>query len=62
MRVNPYKFKISWLGHSAFILNIDGKIILLDPMLGTHASPVPIPSLKRFNKTLPLNLDSLSKC
>ena len=58
--VSPDKFKISWLGHSAFILNINGKIILLDPMLGTHAAPLPIPSLKRFNETLPLNLDSLA--
>ena len=58
--VNPFDFKISWLGHSAFILNIDGKIILLDPMLGTHASPVPIPSLRRFNQTLPLDPDSLT--
>ena len=29
-------------------------------MLGTHAAPLPIPSLKRFNETLPLNLDSLA--
>ena len=58
-KLNPFDYKISWLGHSAFILNINGKIILLDPMLGTHASPVPIPSLKRFNETLPLNPDSL---
>ncbi len=58
--VSHDKFKISWLGHSAFILNINGKIILLDPMLGTHAAPLPIPSLKRFNETLPLNPDSLA--
>ena len=54
------KYKIAWLGHSAFMMNIDGKVILLDPMLGTHAAPVPLPSLKRFNNTLPINLDSLS--
>ena len=42
------------------ILYKNGKIILLDPMLGTHAAPLPIPSLKRFNETLPLNPDSLT--
>ena len=29
-------------------------------MLGTHAAPIPLPSLKRYNKTLPLELDSLT--
>ncbi len=52
-------YKISWLGHSAFIINISGKIILLDPMLGSHAAPIPIPSLKRYNKIIPIDLDSL---
>ena len=58
--VSHYGYKISWLGHSAFIINIEGNIILLDPMLGTHAAPIPIPSLKRYNKTLPVELDSLT--
>jgi len=48
-------YKIAWLGHSAFIINLGGKKILLDPMLGSHASPLPIPSLKRYNKTLPID-------
>jgi len=53
-------YKISWLGHSAFMINISGKIILLDPMLGSHAAPLPIPSLKRYNEILPINPDSLN--
>ena len=53
------KYKIAWLGHSAFIININEKIILLDPMFGSHAAPIPIPSLRRYNKTLPIVLDSL---
>ena len=48
--INEKDYKIAWLGHSAFIINLSGKIILLDPMLGSHAAPVPIPSLKRYNK------------
>ena len=35
-------FKLVWLGHSAFIMNISGKVILLDPMLGSHAAPLPL--------------------
>ena len=54
-------YKLAWLGHSAFILNLSEKIILLDPMLGSHAAPIPLPSLKRFNKTLPIQLDSIKK-
>ena len=57
--INNTQFHISWLGHSAFIINIAGKIIMLDPMLGSHASPIPIPNLKRYNSTIPINLDSL---
>ena len=54
---NSEKIKLSWLGHSAFLLNINGKIILLDPMLGQYASPVPLPSLKRYSKELGFSID-----
>jgi len=57
--INDYK--IAWLGHSAFILNINGKIILLDPMLGSHAAPIPLPSLERYSKGLPFDLKLLEK-
>ncbi len=48
------EIKISWLGHSAFILNINGAIVLLDPMLGEYASPIPISSMKRYSKNIGL--------
>ncbi len=57
--VGENQYSISWLGHSAFIINISGSIIMLDPMLGSHAAPIPIPSLKRYNSVIPINLDSL---
>lgn len=40
--------RFAWLGHSAFIFNIENKLIMLDPMLTEYASPIPISSLKRF--------------
>ena len=54
---NTEKIKLAWLGHSAFLMNINGKIILLDPMLGQYASPVPMPSLKRYSKELAFSID-----
>lgn len=39
--------RITWYGHSAVLLELDGKKILIDPMLGKAASPVPFFS-KRF--------------
>jgi len=52
-------YQMAWLGHSAFLISINEKIILLDPMLGSHASPISIPSLKRFNNELPINPESI---
>jgi len=41
------KAKIIWLGHSSLIMNIDSKIVLIDPMLSNYSSPVPL-FVKRF--------------
>lgn len=49
---------ITWYGHSAFFVEMDGKKILLDPMLGEHASPFSW-SIKRFTKDLAIPIDSL---
>lgn len=54
-----HKIKISWLGHSAFILNINGNILLLDPMLGQYAAPVPLPSLKRYSSKIAFSIDDI---
>ena len=53
------KIKISWLGHSAFILNIDGMIVMLDPMLGDYASPLPLPSLKRYSSNIAFPIENI---
>lgn len=40
---------ITWLGHSAFLLSINHKKLLLDPILGSVASPVSFAGSKRYN-------------
>ncbi len=49
---------ITWFGHSAMLLEIEGKRILIDPMLGDHASPVGF-FAKRYQNEAPVPLDEL---
>ena len=51
--------RLIWFGHSAFLLQIDGKNILLDPMLGEVPSPHPLLGTERFNKELPIEIADL---
>ena len=37
---NPSQFKGIWFGHSTFLLQLDGKTILLDPIFSAGAAPV----------------------
>jgi L-ascorbate metabolism protein UlaG (beta-lactamase superfamily) len=49
--------RLTWFGHSAILLETQGKKILIDPMLGQHAGPLPLVSPKRYNKDLPLEIE-----
>ncbi len=51
--------RLTWFGHSAFLLEIDGKNILLDPMLGESPSPLPLFGSKRYANELPIDVASL---
>jgi L-ascorbate metabolism protein UlaG (beta-lactamase superfamily) len=51
--------KITWFGHSAFLLQTDGKNILIDPMFGRAPSPVPIFGNKRYSRKLPFKIEEL---
>lgn len=42
---------ISWFGHSSLIININGTIILTDPVFSEIASPVSFMGVKRFKYT-----------
>ncbi|MEL6650741.1 MAG: MBL fold metallo-hydrolase [Bacteroidota bacterium] len=51
--------RVSWFGHSAFLLQIDGVNLLLDPMLGKTPSPHPWMGTKRYTDQLPINIEDL---
>lgn len=51
--------RLMWYGHSAFLLQMDGKNILLDPMFGQVAAPHPWMGANRFNSQLPLSIEEL---
>ncbi|QWG07261.1 MBL fold metallo-hydrolase [Flammeovirga kamogawensis] len=51
--------RITWFGHSAFLLEIDTKKILVDPMLGQVAAPHPMLGENRYSKELPIAIDQL---
>lgn len=57
----PEKTKITWFGHSSFMIEMDGKVILLDPMFGQVASPHPWMGTNRYNSTFPLEIEELPK-
>ncbi|MBE4908557.1 MBL fold metallo-hydrolase [Bacillus luteolus] len=50
---------LTWFGHSTFLLNIDKKHILVDPMFGQTASPVSFAGSKRYSKEVLAIIDKL---
>lgn len=51
------ELKIIWCGHSTFMVNLHGNIILVDPIISNYASPVFF-LMTRFQKS-PFTLDEL---
>ncbi|MGY5353404.1 MBL fold metallo-hydrolase [Wenyingzhuangia sp. IMCC45467] len=51
--------RLVWFGHSAFLLQMEGKNILLDPMFGKVAAPHPLLGGKRFNTEFPIKIEEL---
>jgi len=50
--------RITWLGHSTLLLEVDGLRILTDPVFGERASPVSFAGAKRFHPT-PVRISEL---
>lgn len=53
--------RITWFGHSAFLLELNGQNILLDPMFGIAAAPHPWLGPNRFSDGLPIEIEKLPK-
>jgi len=51
--------RITWFGHSALLLEMDGKTIFIDPMLGNVPAPHPMLGSSRFNENLPIAIEDL---
>jgi L-ascorbate metabolism protein UlaG (beta-lactamase superfamily) len=51
--------QLCWFGHSTFLLLMDGKKILIDPMLGQTPSPVSFLGTKRYSADLPITAEEL---
>nr|WP_169084182.1 MBL fold metallo-hydrolase [Paenibacillus sp. PL91]MBC9203423.1 MBL fold metallo-hydrolase [Paenibacillus sp. PL91] len=51
--------KLTWFGHSASLLQLEGKNILLDPMFGSVPSPFPLFGGKRYSDKLPFEIEQL---
>lgn len=57
---NPERIVATWIGHSTFLLQINGCNFLTDPHFGSHCAPLPLP---RFRRQTPpgLGLDQLPR-
>jgi len=51
--------RLFWFGHSTFLLQIQSKNILIDPMFGDVPAPHPWLGSKRFSNHLPIAIDDL---
>jgi L-ascorbate metabolism protein UlaG (beta-lactamase superfamily) len=51
-KIKSNEDSLTWFGHSAFLLSIDNKKLLVDPMLGPIASPVSFVGPKRYSKDM----------
>ncbi|WP_079166589.1 MBL fold metallo-hydrolase [Streptomyces oceani] len=52
--------RLTWLGHSSVLAEIDGRRVLFDPVWGERCSPFPFVGPRRFHPA-PLSLDQLDQ-
>ncbi|HEY9115699.1 MAG TPA: MBL fold metallo-hydrolase [Bacteroidales bacterium] len=51
--------RLFWFGHSTFLVQVNNKNILIDPMFGPVPAPHPMLGSKRFSKELPIEIEQL---
>lgn len=51
-------WRVTWLGHSSFLLQGSGLSLLMDPVFSTYCAPFPLPGLRRLRE-LPCSLRDL---
>lgn len=51
--------RMIWFGHSTFLLQINGKNLLIDPMFGDVPAPLPFLGTSRFAEKLPIQIEDL---
>lgn len=51
--------RMVWFGHSTFLLQMNGKNILIDPMFGDVPAPNPRLGSNRFSRELPIQIEKL---
>lgn len=50
---------VSWLGHSSFHIQLDGKHILIDPIFSNYAAPHPWLGQARYSQEMPIKIEEL---
>lgn len=58
-KIKSEEDSLTWFGHSALLLSIDNKKILIDPMLGPAASPVTFAGSKRYSDNMLRVIDEM---
>jgi len=58
-KIDSLTTQLTWFGHSTFLLEIEGKKILIDPMFGDTPAPHPWVGPKRYSKELPIEVERL---
>jgi L-ascorbate metabolism protein UlaG (beta-lactamase superfamily) len=51
--------RLIWFGHSTFLVQIENRNILIDPMFGNVPAPHPTLGNNRFSKELPIEIEKL---
>jgi L-ascorbate metabolism protein UlaG (beta-lactamase superfamily) len=61
LEITSYKdsTRLIWFGHSTFLLQIESKNILIDPMFGKVPAPHATLGKNRFSKELPIEIEKL---